>query len=84
MILVIAGDYKQARWWMNAHHLEENKDAIYISRPDKLRGIQRGSSFVKIGDWYRKTSYEIYELEKILRVKTCKEIDEETLAVLMQ
>jgi hypothetical protein len=59
MIYVFAGTAHQAHQWMRDNN-RSPKDARYIDRTDRLRGIERGLEFVRVGTWYdRKDGREI-------------------------
>ena len=70
MIYVIARNHYQARAWMLSSGLYPNKEAKYISGPDKLRGL-RNIRYVLVGSWYeRPDSHDMLAImERIQGVK---------------
>ena len=52
MLFVVAGNYREAKFWADGNHIKLwGDEAKYISRPDVLLGVRR-PVYTTVGRWY--------------------------------
>lgn len=49
--LVVAGTYQQYRDYCRRNRLNPHRDAIYLDRPEVVRGLDRDTPVVLTGTW---------------------------------
>lgn len=62
MIYIIAGNHAQAKNWMKANHLIENKEAKYIYSEEQLAGLPDKIIAVYIGTFYQLENLDMIQL----------------------
>ena len=86
MILVLAGNYRQARDWAKLHGLQMSpqyeRDVMYVSDIHNILGMERGHNFVRVGTWYDKSATVINRILEQFKIRQCVELDKETLQVI--
>lgn len=79
MILILAGTYRQARWWAETHGFLWDKDVMYVDDYRRILGIKRGLSFVRVGTWDNRPFHKTDRILEQFKIHLCAELNPDTL-----